>query len=319
MISQQFWHSNFWIRCRKTPLVKLCGFMYRLFLSSRHTILSKILRPYVAVMAKNKHTKDEQYSFGNIFISLTSYPSRINDTYYAICSILIQKTPANKILLTLTSEEFPNKENDLPSKIISLKNKGLEIIWADKNLKPHNKYFFSIQKYPKAIIITVDDDIIYSRKMISKLIASYKKNPHAISALCTDRYIINNNNILPYSEALHNDDSIIGIPQLDLAAAGFAGVLYPPSILPKEVFNVEQIKKCAPIADDIWLKFMELSSDIPVVCAGKYKDPVVMPQIQNTALNKINGEQNKNDYQQLAIIKEYSHIDFVSKIKNSAT
>lgn len=319
MIPQEFWHSNFWIKFRKAYPVLVLGLLYRRCLSLRHILLSKIFCPYVALSAKNKHTSSDLYPFGEIFFSLTTYPARIHEVYYTICSLLIQSSPANKIILTLTKEEFPDGESSLPSKILKLKENGLEILWADTNLRPHNKYFHVMKKYPKVTIVTVDDDIIYSKHMLSKLIKSYKQFPRTVIALCTDKFIVKKGNILPYSQSMHCYDSKINEPRMDLCANGYAGVLYPPSILPQETFNVEAIKKCAPIADDIWLKFMELSSDIPVVCAGKYKDPVVMPQIQNTALNKINGEQNKNDYQQLAIIKEYSHIDFVSKIKNSAT
>lgn len=317
MIPQEFWHSNFWIKFRKAYPVLVLGLLYRRCLSLRHILLSKIFCPYVALSAKNKHTSSDSYPFGEIYFSLTTYPARIHEVYYTICSLLIQSSPANKIILTLTKEEFPNGESSLPSKILKLKENGLEILWVDINLKPHNKYFHVIKKYPEATIVTVDDDIIYSRHMLSKLIKSYKQFPRAVIALCTDKFIVKDGNILPYSQSMHCYDSKINEPRMDLCANGFAGVLYPPSILPQETFNVEAIKKCAPIADDIWLKYMEIMGKIPVICASPYKDPVVIPDGQGTALLKRNNEQNMNDYQQKEIHIFYSLFDFSKLIEQN--
>lgn len=272
--------------------------------------MSKILCPYYAFLAKGKTVAEKTDSFTPIYVSLTSYPARINDSYFAICSILAQKVPVNKIVLTLTQDEFPDQENALPRKILALKEKGLEILWVDKNLKPHNKYFYAMQKYPKAAIITIDDDILYPGKTTKKLIESYKKFPNAISALCTCKLIVNGNKILPYSQCIPCYDTEILSPRHDLSAEGFAGALYPPAILPKETFNIDAIKKCSPLADDLWLKYMELLGNIPVVCAAKYKDPVVISKAQENALYKINSLQNQNDIQQQKITDYFSYIDF---------
>ena len=219
--------------------------------------------------------------------------------------------------MVLTQEEFPDGEKNIPSEILVLKEKGLEILWVDNNLKPHNKYFYTMQKYPQAAIITIDDDILYATDTIKKLVDSYKKFPKAISALCTNKLITEYTKVHPYSQSIPCYDTYIHSPRFDLTAEGFAGVLYPPSILPKETFNIEVIQKCAPLADDIWLKYMELLGNIPVVCAAKYKDPIVISRTQKKALYKINKEQNQNDIQQQNIINYFSHFDFAKKIHES--
>lgn len=307
MISQDFWQTNFWNTCRKTRIVRLLGRIYRFSLKIKHLFLSKILCPYYAFRAKSFQIKNEPYDFGEVFVSLTSYPARIKESYYAICSLLVQTQPANKIILTLTKEEFPKGEDSLPKEIIQLKNKGLEILWADENLKPHNKYFYSMQKYPKAIIITADDDILYPYKTIEKLLNSFKQHPHAVSGLCTDKLFFENNNIKPYSQAAYCYDVYVQEPRFDLMIEGFAGALYPPSILPKEAFNKEKIKQCAPIADDLWLKIMELLNHIPVVCAAKYQDPTMISSSQITALFKLNNDLFENDRQLQKLIEEYKN------------
>lgn len=291
--------------------------LYRNCLEWRNIILSKILCPFYAYIAKGRSVVLEREQSKAIYVSLTSYPARINDAYFTICSILAQKKSVNKIILTLTQEEFPEGESQLPRNILTLKKQGLEILWAEKNLKPHNKYFYAMQKYPYAAIITIDDDILYPRNTITKLINSYKKFPNAISALCTDKFISKNGKTLPYSQSIACYDTNILTPRFDLSAEGFAGVLYPPSILPKQTFDNSAIQKCSPLADDIWLKYMELLGNIPVVCASKYKDPIVVTRIQESALYKINKGNNQNDHQQQKIVDYFSHIDFNKKIQEN--
>lgn len=289
--------------------------MYRFGIKAKHFLLSKLLCPYYKFSAKNKSVQNEPYNFGELYVSLTTFPARIKDSYYAICSILNQSFKPNKILLTLTEEEFPNKEKDIPNYILDLKQKGLEILWAKENLKPHNKYFYAMQKYPKAVIITADDDILYPKHSIKKLVNSYLKNPIAVHGLCTDRLFFENNAIKPYSQAAYCYDTYIEQPRHDIMIQGFAGALYPPSILPKESFNKEQIKKCAPIADDLWLKGMELLANIPVVCAAKYQDPPMIYSSQATALFKTNNNLFQNDKQLENIIEEYRGQGLFNAIK----
>ena len=317
MITQEFWQSSFWKKCRSNFAIAFLSKLYRSSLEWRNIILSKIFCPYYAYLAKNKHVAAEANNTNTIYVSLTSYPVRIKDTYYTICSILAQTKIVNKIILVLTQEEFPDGEKNIPSEILVLKEKGLEILWVDNNLKPHNKYFYTMQKYPQAAIITIDDDILYATDTIKKLVDSYKKFPKAISALCTNKLITEYTKVHPYSQSIPCYDTYIHSPRFDLTAEGFAGVLYPPSILPKETFNIEVIQKCAPLADDIWLKYMELLGNIPVVCAAKYKDPIVISRTQKKALYKINKEQNQNDIQQQNIINYFSHFDFAKKIHES--
>ena len=308
-MNADFWTSPFWSKWKKTFPIRCLRKIYFFSLHLKHIIFSFFLQPYYVLMAQNKETKKEPYNYGQIIISLTSYPARINGAYYAICSLLNQSVPANKIILTLIKSEFPLGEKSLPSRILALKAKGLEILWGEENLRPHNKYFYTMQKYPNAIILTADDDILYPSKTIEKLLACYKKFPNAISALCTDRLYTDGKVIKPYSQASSCYDVYINQPRYDLLAEGYAGVLYPPSILPQETFNKEKIKELAPYADDLWLKFMELLKNIPVVCASKYQDPIMIFSSQKTGLFKYNKNQFGNDKQFSQLITEYSNKD----------
>lgn len=292
-----FWKSAIWKVLRIKFPFTLLGKAYWWLDSQLKEKAVNIRCYFLRKKAYSLFCEQKPYNFGTILISLTTYPARINSVYLAIYSILNQTIKPNKIILTLIKEEFPNGEANLPKNLLSLKKKGLEILWASDNLRPHNKYFYSMQKFHKALIITIDDDILYPSNTIEKLIKCYRKFPKAISALHTDKFFYNNNRLGDYSKAIIGYTNEINIPKFDLLAEGFAGVLYPPSILPPETFNKDLIQRCAPIADDIWLKCIELKYNIPVVCANAKHHVTVLTKYQTNALFIQNREKNLNDKQ----------------------
>lgn len=311
MINQNFWASDNWKKIQNLKIFPFFRKIYHISLLSKHILLSAFFLPYLSLCHKlslfhNKHKQD------NLIISLTSYPKRIKYVFYTICSLLNQTTIPNKIILVLSIDEFPQKEKDLPKNLMKINKEILEILWVKGNIKSYKKYFYTMQSYPDCICITVDDDIIYQRNTIANLLNCYKKNPTSISALCTNKLLVQKGEILNYSNAIQCYDNEICIPRFDLVAIGFAGILYPPSILPQESFNLKLIQKCAPLADDLWLKFTELLNHTPVACAAKYKDPIIMIPSQDTALNKIN--QTQNDIQMQNILKEFQNADFINII-----
>ena len=116
-----------------------------------------------------------------LIISLTSYPPRINTINLTIKSLLNQSLKADKVILWLAPEQFPNKENDLPQNLTNLCNYGLTIDWYH-DIKSYKKLIPTLRKYPDAIIATVDDDAIYPYQWLEKLYISYLKYPKNIQA-----------------------------------------------------------------------------------------------------------------------------------------
>lgn len=181
-----------------------------------------------------------------LIVSITSYPARINTVHFAIESILAQSLKADKVILWLATEQFPNKENDLPSNLITLKRKGLEIEWCN-DIKSYKKLIPTLKKYPNDIIVTADDDNIYENKWLQKLYESYKKNPddihcHRITKFYYDgefRFISGGKDY--YKKACFLNKVV-----------GLGGVLYPPNCFYKDILNEKLFMKLAPTNDDIW-------------------------------------------------------------------
>jgi hypothetical protein len=113
-------------------------------------------------------------------ISMTSWKKRINTVSQTIFSLL-KNCPGFKIVLTLCTEEFPNKEKDLPSDLVDMaKNNYVEILWVKDNTYTFKKMLPTMKKYPNVPIITADDGVRYNRNYAEELYQLWLKNPNKI-------------------------------------------------------------------------------------------------------------------------------------------
>ena len=214
----------------------------------------------------------------------------------------------DKIILWLAESQFPDKK--LPKIFDEVKACGVEVRFCPEDIGPHKKYFYVMQEYPEDLIITFDDDIVYYDFVIEKLYASYVEYPDCVSAMRVDKI-----NFLPDGTIGGYYDSFDvcfklpkGIKSFRNIATNGAGSLFPPHVIREEVFNIENIKKCCPIADDTWLKFMEVFSGTQVVSAW---DEMCIPGwtifgSQKFALWDDNGKGGENDKQIHAMLEAYS-------------
>lgn len=219
-------------------------------------LLLNILYPIYA-MNQKQHGLDEN---SNIIVSLTSYPARINTVWLTVATLLNQTKKPYKVILWLAEEQFPSKE--LPSKLLNLQKRGLEIAYCE-DLMPHKKYYYTMQKYPNYFVVTADDDIYYPENHLEKLWEGYKKYPDNI--ICQWSHKIGfdeKGNFLPYNAWENNGEDT---PSLLNLAVGCNGVLYPPKALANEAFDIEKIKKYALHTDDLWLKCMSILNGVKVI------------------------------------------------------
>jgi hypothetical protein len=214
-----------------------------------------------------------------------------------IKSLLNQDLQPDKVVLYL--DKTVSLEN-VPSKVLKLQKKGLVIRNICEDIKPHKKYFYAMQEYPDAAIITVDDDVIYAKDTVSSLYSSFLKNPEAVSARRVHQISRGlNGESMPYNtwtqEVTHLKKG-----DKDLISVGIGGVLYPPKIFDfsKPYFQLETIIEQCLKADDIWLAFIERVNNIPI-CPVPNKLPhpykITDPVLKETALRNQNVFENQND------------------------
>jgi hypothetical protein len=233
-----------------------------------------------------------------IIVSLTSYPPRIDSVHKVVESLYRQIVPADEIVLYLSLDEFPQAATSLPEKLKSLIGQGgFRVAWVHGNLKSHKKYYYALQEYKGAVLITVDDDKIYAKTMIADLINSYKRFPSAVSARRVRIILKSDDSLEPYSkwEKEKYLEEYIDVPRMDLCAIGTGGICYPPVLVNENWFDKELLVKTADAHDDLWLKYNEIISNIPVVYTRSAQEDITIDNSQTCRLAANNLYGNGND------------------------
>lgn len=248
----------------------------------------------------------------DIIISLTSFPGRINSVWLTIETLIRQTYRPYKIVLWLADSQFKSI-NDLPSTLLKLREKGLDIKFCD-DLRSHKKYYYTMLEYPNYTIITVDDDTFYPENLVENLVITSDANPGVICCNLAHLMTINDGKIDSYESWLSGAEGFQG-PSDFLVPIGCEGVLYPPNSLSKEAFDIIKIKEICPLADDLWLKAMATLNGIKAVKTNKTSITYVN-QISSRvqSLNEINVNQNMNDIQLNKIISNYPRLKKIWRI-----
>ena len=241
--------------------------------------------------------------------SITSFPARIHTLHLTIESLLRQSVKLDKIVVYLEKDKFESIE--IPFKLNNLKKKGVEIVFVKENLRSHLKYFYAMQTYPDAIVMTFDDDIIYNPRVVETLMTTHRMYPSSVvGTRCTRILCDEKGVILKYMRWKINDETLSERPSFYCFPSGVGGVLYPPKALAQEAFCCSQIYALCPLADDIWLKTMELLNGTSAVQTKRKFKLVYIKNLQKgptlVSKNIAQGDQEtQNDVQLKNICRLY--------------
>ena len=108
-----------------------------------------------------------------IIISFTSWKKRIDRVCHSIDLMLSQTIKPDKIILNLSSDEFPKKEQELPKCVLDKINDIFEIFWIKENVKVYKKIIPSLIRFPNDVVIAIDDDIEYPKDYVETLYNEY--------------------------------------------------------------------------------------------------------------------------------------------------
>jgi hypothetical protein len=255
--------------------------------STKYPIIFKELMKEFPEFRKKLRERQKRF-----IISLTSYPARYPKLPLVLDSLLNQTIKAEKIVLTLTKEESSKLTPELRKYIDSGK---VELLIANEDLRPHNKYFHAMQKYPAHAIITVDDDVIYAKTMAESLLKGYWDHPNCVVARRVHRKRRDRSGkLLPYSRWGY-ECKTVRTPSMELFATGVGGVLYPPNILDISDKDLPMIREIIG-ADDVFLNHIETKKKIKVLYVKDASDkPLNDEKTQAQALHKTNCAGGAND------------------------
>ncbi len=196
-----------------------------------------------------------------IIVAMTSFPDRIYDIHFAIYSLMKQSLKPDKFILYLAEDEFPNKECDLPQRVLMWKNFGLSIQFCE-SIGSFKKFIPAYREYGNdAIIVTVDDDMFYAEDWLEILYKEHQKYPNDVIAHIVAEVAMRGQKIRPYNTWEKAKCATVSFRNFFI---GLGGVLYPPRSLNKDVLRRDLFEKLAPKADDIWLWAMAVLNNTKI-------------------------------------------------------
>lgn len=187
-----------------------------------------------------------------VIVSLTSFPAAIPLAVQAIQSILDGSVKPDKVILYLTASQFP--EGKIPQELSDLRDKNplFEVRFYEENIRSYTKLVPALKDFPCDIIVTVDDDILYHKNLLRRLLSFHKKYPDAIIGHRCRNLALN----APYSAwkryKWHRFILRSLRPKFTDVQTGVGGVLYPPNSLKAEMLDSKIFMDLAPTVDDIW-------------------------------------------------------------------
>ena len=195
----------------------------------------------------NSEEREEQ-----VIVSLTSYPARISYVHLAIKSLMLQSYKPDRIILWLAEEQFPDKK--LPKKLTDLCQYGLEIIWMH-DIYGHKKYFYPVlNQQDNEVVITYDDDIIYSKNSIKRLIKTHKRFPTCL--VCERGQTIDFAQIDNPGRWKTHSSRGVKKPTYSINPSPGGGCLIPKGAFYTDACDEEKIRRLAYKNDDLWYMFM---------------------------------------------------------------
>ena len=192
----------------------------------------------------------------HLVVTLTSYGHRVARTLpYTLESILVQTMRPDRIILWLDNVNFSAER--LPKRLAAMRDKyGVEIRFCD-DIRSYKKLIPTLQLCPHDILVTIDDDLVYRRRLLEKLYEAHLETPNMVLCALAHQPKMRGGALLPYRQWRQN---LTMHPGEFIFPLGGSGTLYPPHSLHSDVVDSTLFMRLAPQADDIWFWVMALKA-----------------------------------------------------------
>lgn len=199
-----------------------------------------------------------------VVLSITSWKKRIDTLpkmlfyFYATQLIL-----PDIVILTLSSDEFPGKENDLPRELMLIvKQFNIQLNWIKENIYCHKKQEV-FKKHNDDYVILADDDILYPKDYVSSLLVSAKQYNNCVHCYygCAIEYSNGNRLWSDYTTAPSMKNVLLN---------GLS--CYPPHTFPIESFKFTYARdKIVPKCDDSWINGWLIKNNTKIIALNDYR------------------------------------------------
>lgn len=251
-----------------------------------------------ALHYRNQHTRQPVTGNAPVIVSLTTYGRRFQSVHLAVESIARGTVRPIRLILWVDDESLLA---NLTPGLRRLVNRGLEIIPC-QNYKSHTKYYPALDLVkPDIRLVTADDDILYPRTWLERLVRSGEVHPNEV--LCHRSHVVAilGDRLAPYETWLPNWTTA---PSFRNFATGVSGVSYPYSVVRALMGRGTAFLEHAPLADDVWLHATAVGAGVQTrqISCIPHHFPII-PGSQDSALWRANVSEGANDRQ---ILDTYS-------------
>ncbi|MCR9277947.1 MAG: hypothetical protein NXH85_08215 [Pseudomonadaceae bacterium] len=256
-----------------------------------------------------------------LVVSLTVIPQRLPQLHLTIESLLQQNCKPDRIVVWLPSDRFV--QSDIPPLLARQQTRGLELRFCERHIGPHTKYHHALRAFPDALLLTVDDDVMYPEHMVADLMHAHQRSPEHIHCHRAHGMRVDaRGRLLPYKRWRRDRENFA--PSLCLFPTGVGGVLYFPGCFDPEVLNLDAALSLAPKTDDVWLKVMSLRAG--TVCEMvRQRAPFseafqTIPGSQEHSLKRANKKSGGNDAALARVLDRYDGMPLVRQaVSNTPT
>jgi hypothetical protein len=224
-------------------------------------------------------------------ISLTSYPPRFNSLLLVLESILSWDVLPERIYLNIANEDIEK----LPNGILNAEYSHLLMIKEVVDIGPCTKLIPTLINEKILPIITIDDDVIYPRDLVAKILADHLIFPTSIIAGRT-HFITQDqsSNVKSYMDWEFEQSRENG-PSAKLFPTGVGMILYPQGSFHEDVSDLDLLSSTGAIyTDDIWHFFQARRNGTLVRQISERYNLNYVEGSQEVGL-WINGNQVRND------------------------
>lgn len=232
-------------------------------------------------------------------VSLTTWHRRLDVLPLTLLTLVNQTVRPNKIIIWITSEDYALLD---PATELKFGGAGVEFAICE-NFGPHKKWLFTRALTGDPRIVLADDDIFYPPYWLENLMRQ------AGETVCTahrcHRILVDEKGeVRPYSTWLKSIRQYGRTSHSFLATNG-AGVVFRPSWIPADFYNVKLIRNLCPTADDIWLKCAFLAAGIRVRKSADYIPILGALESQESALERTNVHEDRNTSQLIDTLRYF--------------
>lgn len=183
-------------------------------------------------------------------VALTTFPARVNGIWLPVGSILFQSERPSRIVVVVTGADFKTPREFRALRFVA--RFGVEIVTHSNHPKGYKKLLPILETsgFVDKPIITIDDDVAYTRHLIRDLMDWHQRFPQNV--LCTlGRRILytDNGSVAPYLDWPRVEAGTHGA---DVVPIGMGAILYPNVVInswSQDQWNLAS--RVAPNVDDL--------------------------------------------------------------------